>query len=149
MKKIFALALATVLILLLTPNRSLMAGGNDAVIGRWYTTDKGGIVEIYQCGDELCGRIVWLKDPNFEDGKPKTDLNNPDENKRQDPIIGLNMLKGFEADGTNKWDNGTIYDPKNGKTYSCKMELDGDVLSVRGYIGFSLFGRTETWTRAE
>lgn len=123
--------------------------GNSDILGQWYTTDKGAIVEIYQCGDKLCGKIIWLKEPNKEDGTPKTDVNNPDPKKHNDPIIGLNMLKGFVADGENEWEDGEIYDPKNGKTYSCNMELDGEVLEVRGFIGISLFGRTEKWTRVK
>lgn len=123
--------------------------GNNEVIGQWYTTDKGAIVEIYQCGDKLCGKIIWLKEPNKEDGTPKTDENNPDPKKHNNPIIGLNMLKGFVSNGNNEWGDGEIYDPKNGKTYSCNMELTGEVLEVRGYIGISLFGRTEKWTRVK
>lgn len=123
--------------------------GNSDIIGQWYTTDKGAIVEIYQCGDKLCGKIVWLREPNKEDGTPKTDVNNPDTKKHNDPIIGLNMLKGFVADGDKEWEDGEIYDPNNGKTYSCNMELKGEVLEVRGYIGISLFGRTEKWTRVK
>lgn len=149
MKKIVLIPLALALSFLFFPAQMLWAGGNDAVLGKWYTTDKGAIVEIYECGDKLCGKIVWLADPNKEDGTPKTDINNPDDKKHNNPIIGLNMLKGFEKDGEYKWDEGSIYDPNNGKTYDCKMTLDGNTLEVRGYIGFSMFGRTETWTRAK
>lgn len=149
MKKLALIPLALALSFLLFPAQMLWAGGNDAVIGKWYTTDKGAIVEIYSCGDKLCGKIIWLADPNKEDGTPKTDINNPDDSKHSDPIIGLVMLSGFEQDGSNKWEDGSIYDPESGKTYDCKMTLDGETLEVRGYIGFSMFGRTETWTRAK
>lgn len=149
MKRIFALALVLSISYLLFPAKLLLAGSKDGVLGQWYTTDKGAKVEIYQCGDKLCGKIVWLADPNKEDGTPKTDENNPDAANHNNPIIGLKMLKGFESDGTNKWDDGEIYDPENGKTYDCKMTLEGDVLKVRGYIGISMFGRTETWTRVK
>ncbi|MEO1367538.1 MAG: DUF2147 domain-containing protein, partial [Acidobacteriota bacterium] len=60
----------------------------------------------------------------------------------------MRILEGFEAEGDGEWSGGTIYDPNNGKTYSCTLELEGaDTLKVRGYIGVSLFGRTERWTR--
>jgi uncharacterized protein (DUF2147 family) len=137
------------LIVISTLFTALSFAGNADVLGQWYTTDKGAIVEVYQCGDKLCGKIIWLKEPNTEEGKPKTDINNPEASKHNRPIIGLNMLKGFEPDGNNEWENGEIYDPKNGKTYSCNMELKGEVLEVRGYIGISLFGRTEKWTRVK
>ena len=127
----------------------LFAGANDKILGKWYTTDKGAIVEIYECGGKLCGKIVWLKEPNNEQGKPKMDIHNPDEKQHNTPVIGLNMLSGFKKSGDTQWEDGNIYDPKNGKTYSCKMTLDGDNLEVRGYVGISLFGRTEHWTRAK
>ncbi len=107
------------------------------------------MVEIYQCGSKLCGKIVWLKEPNKDNGTPKTDENNPDKAKHNNPIIGLNILTGFVADGDNEWEDGEVYDPENGKTYSCEMTLNGSTLEVRGYIGVSLFGRTEKWTRAQ
>ncbi len=138
-------------LLLLSILFAATAFGNaqGSIIGQWYTTNKAGIVEIYQCGSKLCGKIIWLKEPNKDNGQPKTDENNPDASKRNQPIIGLNILKGFVADGENKWDDGEVYDPENGKTYSCKMTLKGSTLEVRGYVGVSLFGRTETWTRVK
>lgn len=125
------------------------AGGNDRILGNWYTTDKGAIVQIYECSGKLCGKITWLREPNDEHGKPKTDIHNPDASHHNDPALGMNMLSGFNKTGDNVWEDGKIYDPKSGKTYSCKMTLDGDNLEVRGFIGFSLFGRTEHWTRAK
>jgi uncharacterized protein (DUF2147 family) len=61
--------------------------------------------------------------------------------------MGLDILSGFKFSGGNIWEDGKIYDPKNGKTYSCKMTLEGNELKVRGYVGFSLLGRTTVWTR--
>jgi len=66
---------------------------------------------------------------------------------RNRPIIGLKILSGFEKEGDNKYVDGTIYDPKNGKTYSCKMTYKGKTLDIRGYIGISLLGRTTVWER--
>ena len=64
--------------------------------------------------------------------------------------MGLVFLKGFEKDGENKWDDGEIYDPKNGKTYSSEMTLvSSKQLNVRGYIGISLIGRTSKFTKAD
>lgn len=127
---------------------SLLADEDD-ILGEWYTTDKEAIVEISECNQGICGTITWLKEPNDEDGNPRTDENNPDKDKRDKPVIGKKILFGFEYDGDNKWVDGNIYDPKNGKTYSCKMTLNGDKLDVRGYVGFSFLGRTETWTRVD
>ena len=79
----------------------------------------------------------------------KTDKNNPDKVLQSRPDLGLELLKDFTFNGDNVYDDGTIYDPKNGKTYSCKMTLDGNNLRIRGYVIFSLFGRTEVWTRVK
>ena len=85
--------------------------------------------------------------PKNDDGTDKVDKENPDEARRNDPIIGLNLVKGFTYKGSNKWAGGTIYDPNNGKTYKCKIKLEGNQLKVRGFIGVSLLGRTAVWVR--
>lgn len=116
----------------------------DAVIGTWLTASGKAKVQIYKEGDKYNGKIVWLKTPTYEDGKPKTDKNNPDKAKQSVPLLGLNMLKGFEFD-EDEWEDGTIYDPENGKTYSCTIKYRDGKLDLRGYIGISLIGRTRTW----
>ncbi len=63
--------------------------------------------------------------------------------------MGLLLLKSFNKDGATVYEDGTIYDPKNGKTYSCKITHKGDQLDVRGYVGISMIGRTTTWTKAD
>ena len=140
-------------LLMLVACMSLFLAGNvfaqdgDAILGEWYTKDSKALVEIYKCNDLYCGKIVWLKEPLKEDGSEKLDDNNPDESKRTDKIIGLNLVSNFTFKGKNKWADGKIYDPDNGKTYSCKMALKGDVLKVRGFIGISLIGRTQVWNK--
>ena len=121
----------------------------DKILGIWLTASRKGKVEIYRCGDKYCGKIVWLKDPLNDEGKAKLDKNNPDDKLKNRTIMGTNILHGFVYDGDMEWDDGEIYDPDNGKTYSCIMSLhpDNKVLEVRGYIGFSLIGRTEEWLR--
>lgn len=120
---------------------------NLSPIGIWTNQEKEARFEIYKCGDKLCGKIIWLKEPN-RDGKPKTDVNNPDKKLQSQPVIGLVFLKGFEYDEHNKWDDGTIYDPKSGKTYSSYMQmLSKDKIEVKGYVGISLIGRSQIWTR--
>ena len=123
------------------------AGDTGAILGGWLTEEGEAEVEIYRCGEAFCGKIVWLKEPKNDEGKDKTDINNPDPDKRDQKIIGLNIVWGFRYKGE-KWVGGKIYDPDNGKTYKCKMELESEErLKVRGYIGFSLIGRTTIWTR--
>ena len=130
---------------------SILSFAQTSVEGVWFNTKKDGKIKVFEQDGKFYGEIVWLLEPNDEnDGMPKRDINNPDNSKHQDPIIGLVVLKGLSFDEGNVWDDGKIYDPENGKTYSCKMTLqDKDHLDVRGFVGFSLLGRTENWTRAK
>jgi uncharacterized protein (DUF2147 family) len=121
----------------------------DVPLGTWMNEEKEARFEIYRCGNKLCGKITWLKEP-LRQGKPKMDDQNPDAKLKSRPILGLVFMKDFEYDGDNKWDEGTIYDPKSGKTYSCYMKvINKDKMEVKGYIGISLIGRTQNWTRVK
>lgn len=131
-----------------------MAAGEDAVAGTWLTQDKDCRIEIAKNADgTFDGKIIWLEKPNYdpgdpEEGKPVHDRENPDKSKRDQPILGMKILSGFKFASDNLWKGGTIYDPKSGKTYKCKMTLtDNNTLDVRGFVGIAAFGRTETWTR--
>jgi uncharacterized protein (DUF2147 family) len=145
--KRFTLLLAFIFLITL---RLYAQNNPDAVLGTWYNGSRESRIEIYKCADKYCGKIVWLNEPNYEDGKPKVDKNNPDAKLKGRPIMGMPLMKDFEYDSKNVWEDGEIYDPKRGKTYSCKMTLtDNDRLEVRGYVGISLIGRTDVWTRAK
>lgn len=128
---------------------SPIPGNADAIVGVWKTGEGTAMVRIYKNGEKYQGKIVWLKEPNDpETGKPKVDKNHPDEATRTRPILGLINVWGFVFKEDNLWDDGNIYDPKNGNTYSCTIRMENpNTLSVRGYIGVSLIGRTDTWTR--
>lgn len=121
----------------------------DDITGTWLTGGKEPAkIEIYRSGEKFYGKIVWLKYP-YENGKERVDSNNPDKSKRNQSIIGLVILTGFKYNGDAEWKGGDIYDPESGKTYSSYMYLkDSNTLKVRGYVGISLLGRTETWTRS-
>jgi uncharacterized protein (DUF2147 family) len=120
----------------------------DDIVGVWLTGGKEPAkIQIFGSYDKYYGKIIWLKNP-MENGKPRVDANNPDKAKRHYQIVGLVILNGFQFDGKDEWDGGKISDPENGKTYKCYMSLkDKNTLKVRGYIGVSLLGRTETWSR--
>jgi len=127
-----------------------LAQESDAVLGIWLTQDKDSKIEIYKKNNKYHGKIVWLKEPN-KNGKPKVDDKNPDESKHNRPIMGLILMVNFVYDEDYEWEDGEIYDPKKGKTYSCKMNLskDKNTLDVRGYVlGMPFLGRTAVWTRS-
>jgi uncharacterized protein (DUF2147 family) len=120
----------------------------DDIIGVWLVQKKDGKVEIYKQGNSYSGKITWLSEPNNKEGKPKTDTNNPDAKKRSQTIIGLIIIKNLTWNGDAKWEDATIYDPNNGKSYSALIKMkDKNTLELTGYIGMSFIGRTETWTR--
>ena len=119
----------------------------DRIEGFWFNDKKDAKIQIYKAiNGKFYGKIVWLKDPT-KNGKPKADEKNPKDNLKSQPLVELIILKGFEKDG-DIYSEGTIYDPDNGKTYDCKMTYKGKTLAIRGFIGFSLFGRTTVWERA-
>lgn len=146
--------LLVVLIALATAAVSFATNADD-VIGVWFNAEKDAQIEILKCGEKYCGKIVWLKDPNYPEGSrdgapetPKLDHNNPDPALRKTPIIGLQIVHDFTFAGDDLWKGGRVYDPKNGKTYKGKMTLvSPKTLNLRGYIGISLIGRTAVWTR--
>ena len=120
-------------------------------LGTWTNSEKKATFEIYKCGDKLCGKIVSLTVPNDPaSGKPKTDSKNPDAKLRNRPRLGMVFMQGFKYDADNKWDDGKIYDPESGKTYSCYMKMESaNSMEVKGYIGFSLIGKSQSWTRVK
>jgi uncharacterized protein (DUF2147 family) len=133
---------------------SATAGGaaDLSPIGVWATEGATSHVKIDECGGKLCGAIVWLKQPLNKEGKDKVDSENPDPGLRMRKLLGLPLLNGFvqDEDQANVWTNGKIYNPDDGKTYSCKLTLqDAKTLRVRGYVGFSILGKTQIWNRVE
>lgn len=132
-------------LVILVSNASL-AEPSD-VVGLWLSGDGDGWIEIRQEGDEVIGVIAGS--PNNKEGDPpRLDKKNPDPALRDRELDGVTFMKGFKYDGDDRWTDGTIYDPNSGNTYSGTMRLlDRDTLKLRGYIGISLFGRSDTWTR--
>lgn len=121
----------------------------DRVLGVWMESTGKAKVKISKIGNKYFGKIVWLKEPiDPETKKPKTDKNNPDEELQGVKLKGLRVFKDFVYAGDDLWNKGTIYDSRKGKTYSCNITMkDINTLDIRGYIGISLIGRSDTWTR--
>jgi uncharacterized protein (DUF2147 family) len=120
-----------------------------SIEGLWLVENKEAHIRVEQCGENLCARIVWMKEPTDETGRPRLDVNNPDKSLRNRPILGIDLLKEVpaEPDADGLW-SGRIYDPERGRYFRCTLRLDGpDHLRLRGYLGISLLGRTTRWTR--
>ena len=116
------------------------------VNGTWLSGDGDGLIAVRVEGTRISATILGSRNDQVD--RPGTDVNNPDPMLRSRPLIGLELFDGFRYEGDGEWSGGTIYDPNNGKTYSCKLKLTGpDTLKVRGFIGISLIGRSETWKR--
>ena len=126
-----------------------LSGAATGPYGLWMTQKKGVIVDVYACGDALCGRTVWLKKMTHKDGAPRLDAKNPDTALRTRHWCGIEVITGVKPAGVNKWDDGDIYDPKTGETFSFEMKHNGDTMKVRGYLGVKLLGKSETWTRTD
>ena len=134
-------------LLLLTATIAAEAAGG--VEGRWLTHGKSGVVEIYGCGDgTLCGRLVWFRIKPNETDPLLIDRHNPNPALRNRSMCGLVFMWGFRPHGPDSWGDGSLYDPESGNTYSGRLTLNPDgTLSLRGYLGISVIGRTEHWTR--
>tara|TARA_R110001592_G_scaffold162584_2_gene395952 strand:- start:74872 stop:75327 length:456 start_codon:yes stop_codon:yes gene_type:complete len=145
--------LLAVLLVALFSSPALMSQSKDAdkLAGVWQPSDGRSYVKIDKIGNKFYGRVVWLKEPNEEDGSPRLDKNNPDESLRSTPLKGYRVMKDLVYNEEEKlWLDGTIYDPKNGTTYNCKIELmDDNKIEVRGFVGTAVFGRTDVWTRLQ
>ncbi|RZK76792.1 MAG: DUF2147 domain-containing protein [Pedobacter sp.] len=139
----------TILLLIVAASFKGFSQNKDQIIGKWVNSTSEANIEITKRSDKYFGKIVWLKDPKDEKGNIKTDVKNPNASLRTKTIVGLEILKDFVYEDGG-WTGGTIYDPKSGKTYKCNMTVksNGD-LSMRGYIGISLIGRSETWKRVK
>lgn len=122
----------------------------DQIEHLWYNEAKTSKIQIYKAVDgNYYGKIVWLKEPN-KDGHPKVDDNNPKEAQRGKPLLNLIIMKKFKKDEDDTYTNGTIYDPKNGKTYDCIITFKGDHLRVHGYVlGMTWLGRTEIFYKTD
>jgi len=140
--KQFIFALALTMGVFVGLSFSAFSQKSDAILGEWINAEQNARFEIYKSESRYFGKILWGT------GSDPKDVKNPDKSLRNRDLVGLTILNDFVYEGGNSWAEGTIYDPKDGKTYSCKLTLTApNKLDVRGFVGFSLFGRTETWTK--
>ena len=114
------------------------------IIGTYMNPDADAILKIYETSGKYFGKLIWTKNSN------NLDSNNPDVSKRSQKRLGLVIMNNFKFDGDDTWDSGTIYDPKNVKTYDCKVTRDAKGnIDIRGFVGISLLGRTSHFNKVD
>ncbi|WP_338814915.1 DUF2147 domain-containing protein [Bernardetia sp. Wsw4-3y2] len=125
---------------------------NQTILGKWKTIDDetkkpSSIIEIYEVNGKVHGKLIEL----LQEGRDENSLCTECSGKRKNQkILGMEILWDLKKESDKEWEDGEILDPNNGKTYSCQVELESnDKLKVRGYIGFSLMGRTQYWYRVK
>ena len=122
----------------------------QTIFGKWHSTndDTGevdSVIEMYEKDGKAYAKIVEIKDPE----RQKAVCEKCEGDNKNKPILGLEILTGLEKDGK-EWSGGEILDPRNGKVYKCYIKLvKPNKLKIRGFIGFSLLGKTKYWNRAE
>jgi uncharacterized protein (DUF2147 family) len=131
---------------LMTAAGAAQAGG--AALGDWITQSGSAKVHIAPCGSELCGAVVWMRQPlDPETGQPQKDERNPDPALRGRTALGLQIIHGMKPAGDGHWAGGTIYDPQTGRTYASKLSHNPDgTLKVEGCI--AILCQAQTWKPA-
>ena len=136
-----------IFLFVLLSSTQVVAQSKDLIIGQWLNATGEAHIQIFSSGNKYFGKLVWLKEPLNENGVPKVDRHNSEPELRRRSLLGLIILQDFVFNKS-AWEGGKIYDPKTGKTYDCRISLkDQNTLNVRGFVGVSILGRTENWTR--
>jgi uncharacterized protein (DUF2147 family) len=124
------------------------AWAENPLTGVWLTGDKSSHVAFQSCGEEDCGKIIWLREPaDPETGKPWRDKLNPDEKLKQRPLLGIAIVSGLKSAGDGQW-SGDLYNPLDGRTYTGRLQtLGSDQLQLKGCVLAGLICQTEVWVR--
>lgn len=129
---------------------SAAAPSASSAVGIWTTPDRKTRIELRKCGKSLCGKVAWIQHSVKKDGTKPRDVKNPDSSLRSRKIVGMKLTGGFTRSKTQKglWEKGWIYDPQSGQTYSCTITMESpERLELHGYLGLSVFGASQAWTR--
>lgn len=132
-----------------------LANQPNDIVATWWNGEKDAHIRIFLAQNgKYAGKIEWMKFPNDDKGNPKVDDQNPNPKLRSTPRLGLAILKNFQFNKKeNRWEGGTVYDPKNGKTYDGYMYFESgntSKLNMRGYVmGMTWLGRTAVWEKVK
>lgn len=119
---------------------------SEQALGTWAEENSEAHIEIAPCGADLCGHIVWLKDPLAKDGQPVTDINNPNAALRSRPILGLLIMAGLRPNEDNTFLEGQVYNTDDGKVYDIYLTPKGQTMEVEGCL-LKYLCSSQTWTR--
>jgi uncharacterized protein (DUF2147 family) len=118
----------------------------DAIVGTYLKADGKSKVEFFKSGETYSGKVVWLKEPNEANGKPKKDVNNPNKSLREKPLLGLVTITGLKYDENGRYIDGKAYRPAEGDEVRFKVQMNNDgTISVTG--SKAIFSKTETWKK--
>lgn len=143
----FATRLAAVATLSAFLSIAAASAQGRGILGIWWTDKNKGRVEIVECTPPtpgVCGRIIWISEPNDEQGRPQTDKLNKDPRLKGRPIIGMPVFEGWREADPNSW-TGQVYDPEEGEIYDIDIQLQGDQLTLKGC--FLFICDSNTWVR--
>ncbi len=141
-------------IALVLATASVLAMAQNSPVGLWRTIDDDGkteksTVRITSDAGVLTGKVEHITDP----AKAEEKCTKCEDDRKDKPIVGMTIINGVKQDAEepNVWAGGLILDPAKGTTYKVRLKVieGGKKLEVRGYIGSPMFGRTQTWVRAE
>lgn len=118
----------------------------EAALGVWLEQDGEAHIEIAPCEDKLCGRIVWLRKPMDDAGRPQMDLNNPNPALRTRPILGMLIMADLQPNDDNTYLEGRVYNSENGKIYDVFLTPKGNTMDIEGCL-VRILCATQTWTR--
>ena len=125
------------------------ASDPSAIAGRWLSSKEKVVIELYPCGERLCGDIAWLAKPYRKDGEFKRDARNPDPSLRSRGWCGIQVISGLKNKETDRWKDGKFYYPKQGRSYDLDIAMKSETeIEIRAYLGIPLIGTSEIWTRA-
>ena len=135
----------TLILAMMVLNTSAQAQQTYNPTGYWLTENERAVIKVKNCDQGLCGSIHWIIE-----GGLQFDEFNPDINRQEDPLCRRQIMSGFSqnASNPNKWGGGEIYKADEGNTYTANLTvLSESKMKVRGYIGISMLGKSQTWTR--
>ena len=145
MDRLFSLVRCLFVIGLLLPFTSVAVQAADP-IGLWLTSDGEAKIRITRCEKGICGTIVWLKEPNDTDGKPKTDRENVDQDLKKRPMLGLEIFHNLQQLAPNKY-QGSLYNPDDGRTYDGQLELGLDgLIKMKGCVFGGVICDDDVWS---